>query len=103
MHIKRMLLITTLLFCTHGYAAEKAPSLLTPLSQPDNIEHIRVINVNSAHLEELAALPGIGKKKAQAIIDYRVKHGNFFDLTSLSQVKGIGQGILGKLEGKVAF
>lgn len=103
MHIKSMLLVTSLFFCTSSFTAEKVPSLLTPTSQTDNIEHAKAININLAHLEELAVLPGIGKKKAQAIIDYRTKHGNFFDLASLSQVKGIGQGIIGKLEGKVAF
>jgi competence protein ComEA len=69
----------------------------------DVLEHAKLVNINSAHLEELIVLPGIGKKKAQAIIDYRVKHGNFFDLASLSRVKGIGQGILDQLKGKVVF
>ena len=49
------------------------------------------VNVNKANAESISKnLNGIGLKKAQAIVDYRKKHGNFKTIESLSKVKGIG-------------
>lgn len=53
------------------------------------------VNVNTASADEIAiALYGVGKYKAQAIVDYRQKHGNFRSVQALKKVRGIGQGIL---------
>ena len=52
------------------------------------------VNINSAGLEELMTLPGIGEKRAQAIMDYREKNGPFQYVENLLQVPGIGESIL---------
>jgi len=48
------------------------------------------IDINTATSEQLTALKGVGYKKAQAIVNYRNKNGNFKTIESLSNVKGIG-------------
>jgi competence protein ComEA len=50
------------------------------------------VNVNTADAEKISAeLKGIGLSKAQAIVDYRKKHGPFRNADELSLVKGIGE------------
>ena len=62
-----------------------------------------MVNINTANLKQLIKLPGVGKKKAQAIIDYREANGDFASLEDLAKVKGVGKKMLAKLNGKVAF
>lgn len=61
------------------------------------------INVNTADAKALMDLPGIGEKKAQAIIDYRTSKGVFRSYSDLGKVKGIGPKLLEKLKPLVAF
>jgi competence ComEA-like helix-hairpin-helix protein len=49
------------------------------------------IDINFCSAKDLEALPGIGPKLAQRIIEYREIHGGFKALEELKQVKGIGE------------
>lgn len=61
------------------------------------------ININTATLEELQTIKGIGKKKAEAILQYRKEHGAFRIKEDLLQVKGIGKKALEAIESQVTF
>jgi len=56
------------------------------------------LNVNTATVNELKSLPGIGPKKAEAIYSYRAIYGNFRSVDDLVKVKGIGPKTLEKLK-----
>ncbi len=60
-------------------------------------------NINTASSEELSALPGIGKKKADAIVNYRNINGQFMSIEELSNVKGIGSKLMAKLEDLISI
>jgi len=49
-----------------------------------------LVNINTATLEQLDALPGIGPTFAQRIVDYRTEHGPFQSINDLMNVAGIG-------------
>ena len=48
------------------------------------------IDINTATLQQLQMLPGIGESLAQRILDYRTEHGDFATVEQLTEVSGIG-------------
>ena len=60
------------------------------------------VHLNSATLEQLDTLPGVGPVTAQKILDYRTKHGGFGSVDELDAVPGIGPARLDDLRSLVA-
>ena len=63
---------------------------------PEPPEPEEPVNVNTAGVDELQRLTGIGPALAQRIIDYREEHGPFQTVEELLEVKGIGEATLAK-------
>ena len=49
------------------------------------------VNINTAGVDELVALPGIGKAYAERILEYRQKNGPFKRIEDILNVRGIGE------------
>ncbi|HHF4397824.1 TPA: helix-hairpin-helix domain-containing protein [Haemophilus influenzae] len=62
------------------------------------------LNINIATASEIQkSLTGIGAKKAEAIVQYREKHGNFTNVEQLLEVQGIGKATLEKNRDRIIF
>ena len=59
------------------------------------------VDLNTATLEQLDALPGVGPSTAQAILDHRTEHGRFTSVDQLLDVRGIGDAKLAALRSRV--
>jgi len=59
------------------------------------------LNLNNATESELTSLKGIGKVKAQRIIEYRKTKGKFKNIEELKNVKGIGDKLFQKIKEEV--
>ena len=81
-----------------GNAAASAAGSPASSAAPPQQADTSLISINQAGLTELQDIPGIGEKKAQAIIDYRTAHGPFVSLSDLTKVKGVGNKMLEKMK-----
>lgn len=59
------------------------------------------VNINTASIDELTKLPGIGTSKAEAIIDYRINNGDFKNINDISNVNGIGKSMFEKIKDNI--
>ena len=72
-----------------GSRAEVKPAMVT------------TININTASMKELDALPGIGARTAALIVEYREKNGPFKKIEELMNVRGVGEKSFLKLKSQL--
>lgn len=68
------------------------PNSLAPIAEPG------LININTASLDQLDMLPGIGPAIGQRIIDYRDQIGGFNSIEAITEVSGIGEATFAKIK-----
>ena len=66
-------------------------------ARPDSLLPGETIDINAADAYDLQRLPGIGEKRARDIVAWREEHGPFQNVDGLTEVSGIGPGILENL------
>lgn len=81
---------------SQGDSPTGAPASEEPA--PDEPITPSLININTASVEALQTLPGIGPVLAQRIVDYREQWGPFQHVVDLMEVSGIGPRLLQRLE-----
>ncbi|MEW5853759.1 MAG: helix-hairpin-helix domain-containing protein [Myxococcota bacterium] len=84
---------------TPAWAADNAVTTTPRVEAPASDEG-GVVNINTASAEELSFLPGVGMRKAEAIVARREKK-KFTRPEELMEVKGIGRGIFRKCKAHV--
>lgn len=77
-----------------------APTATAPATKPEP-KSGEPVNLNTATVEQLDALPGVGPVTAAAIVAWREAHGKFADVDQLGDVDGIGPARLAKLRALV--
>lgn len=81
-----------------NYAVETERAAASSELTPD----VTPVDINTAGVEELATLPGIGEKLAERIVKYREDNGDFTSVDDLVNVSGIGEGKLEALRDYVS-
>jgi competence protein ComEA len=59
------------------------------------------VNLNTATIEELQAIPGIGPAMAKRVVEYRAKVGKFTKIEDILNVKGIGEKTFQKMKDRL--
>jgi comEA protein len=88
MFVLMVILTVTLLSTVSLHSVEK----------PAAANGSKLVNINTADAGQLVALPQIGVKMAQRILDFRKSNGNFKRVQDLMKVKGIGEKVFAKLQ-----
>jgi len=89
--------VAALTFSLPSFAADAPakPASATPAAnvpaKPAAATSQEVVNINTADVQALTKLKGIGAKKAEAIVAWRKANGAFKSVDQFSEVKGIGE------------
>ena len=70
----------------------------TPIKKDNESD---IVNINTASLEELMTVSGIGESKAKNIIEYRSTNGKFNTIEDIKNISGIGESLFNKIKDKI--
>jgi competence protein ComEA len=84
-------MLAVLAFAALPAAAQQKPSSSAAPVKASAPTAESPLNINTATQAQFEALPGLGAKVAERIIEYRQKNGNFKKVEDLMNVKGIGE------------
>lgn len=102
MKLFNLVLTILLSFSVLAYNAGLAAKSEAPTTSAASVENeTSKVNINTADVAGLRKVKGIGKVRAQAIIDYREKNGKFKSIEDLTNVKGIGKKMFAKIADKL--
>lgn len=71
------------------------------IEREESNKNENLININTASIEELMNITGIGESKAKSIIQYRDENGNFKVIEDIKNVSGIGDALFEKIKGSI--
>ena len=84
--------LATMLVAAFAFAVIPAAAQeKTPKSKAATAAPATPINLNTATVAQLEALPGVGTRTAQLIVEHRQKNGGFKKIEELMNIKGIGE------------
>jgi comEA protein len=98
MNLKKAKITCVLVLCL-GMALSSV-SVLAQKSSPATAEKI---NLNTASIEQLQSLPGIGPSTAKSIVEYRTKVGKFNRIEEIINIKGIGEKKFEKIKDRLVL
>ena len=90
LHRLAALVLVTLLVAP-GASLAQAPAQPAPPAAAKSTPSTSPVNLNTATVEQLDGLPGIGLAMATRIVEYRQKAGGFKKIEELMNVRGIGE------------
>ena len=95
-----LLVLAVLAIAALPAAAQQKPSSNKPAAaaKASTATPAAPVNLNTATQAQLEALPGVGAKAAQRILEYRQKNGSFKKIEDLMNVKGFGEKAFLKLK-----
>jgi competence protein ComEA len=92
--VRRSLALAATLILALASVAQAAESTASRLTG--------VVNLNTANADQLQMLPGVGEKRAHAIIEIRTSKGAFKKVEDITLVKGVGESLLERLRPHLA-
>ncbi len=84
-----------------GLSSQGASYGLSSAASSAEGQTAQTVNINTASLQELMTLPGIGQTRAEAILAYRQEQGSFQTIEDIMKVSGIKEGSFEKLKDKI--